>query len=228
MEKRYIKTEIDGSASILKINSCNLCPFFMYMKSEGNTRCAKYFSPSSKSNITCPNIYSYTISNNNAFPIQSIDIPVWCGLHKTKETVKEDKNLYIRNGQNRYMEIPTDDKNLVTLSSLFVDYDKNLNKLVYVTDTPNTPYKYLMNEEKETSLPPFDVTDSYKVKRECSCCGDNKEDIDRTKNLGMCTTCWEQYKDNEEYKYFAFINNFRLKRKSTWTDVISKKIKEVY
>ena len=50
--------------------------------------------------------------------------------------------------------------------------------------------------------------------------------IDRNKNLGMCNDCWDKIsnkKDNNEL-YFAYINNFRLKRKSTYSKSEFKKV----
>jgi len=225
MEERYIKTEIDGTISILKMNTCNLCPFLMYITQVNKTTCAKYYSPSNNSNITCSNVYSYTISDKNKLPIQSIDIPSWCQLGKDIKTVHIEKEYYIKNGQNKNMAIPiSNDQKLSIISSLFVDYDRTLSKLVYCNNNPNTPYKYLKDDEKMSTALVVQKPIKETVKIECSCCGENKENIDRTKNNGMCNVCWEKYKNNEELKYFAFINNFRLKRKKNWTDEIHKKV----
>ncbi|MFW6272832.1 MAG: hypothetical protein ACOC2U_03535, partial [bacterium] len=66
------------------------------------------------------------------------------------------------------------------------------------------------------------ITPKQKPLKECSHCGEKYISIDRKKNIGMCEKCWNLYKENKDEKYFSYINNFRLKRKSTRLEKIDK------
>ena len=212
-ETRYIKTKVDGQAKTLHMCSCNLCPLLLFNKNNRIASCDRFFSES-LDNIVDINIYSYSIIGSNYLPLKEINIPKWCDLPDNILTISREENTYVRNGQDQYIKIPSVFGSASVISSLYVEYDKEMKNLVNKY-TKNFNLKALQ-EKYNTPLP----------SNRCSCCGLLKDNVDRHKNYGMCSECWKNYSTNEKMKQFAYINNFRLKRNSTWTDEIIKKIEK--
>ena len=217
IQSRYVKTKVEGSSRLLHMNTCNLCPLLQFDADSKIARCAKYSSETVFGHDIDYDVWSYSVVSNRSVPIKHIEIPEWCGLPSDILLINKDGNMYVKNG-NMYDTIPGIYGNLVTTSTLYVDYDKKLERLIY-NSTKN------LNLKNIKALP--EKTKTYTSLSTCSCCGELVEDVDRNKNFGMCPKCWEQNKDNEKMKQFAFVNNFRLKRSANWTDEMYKKIKEI-
>ena len=221
---RYIKTKVNDTPRILHLLSCNLCPFLQFgvgIHVTNITRCSKYHSIST--NITDHDVYSYSIMGDRSLPLKDIAIPTWCGLPQGICLVNATGDMYVRNGHNSCETVPHIYQNLVVISGLYVQYNVKLEKLVSGTQKNAI---FFPSVEDIKALPENTTTKTYKSLSTCSCCGQSAENVDRNKNLGMCPKCWEENKDNDEMKHFAYVNNFRLKRNSTWTEEIHKKIKE--
>lgn len=220
---RYIKTKVDGIPKILRLSSCNLCPFLIYDNNHRLSRCAKYMM---LNNVTSTNIYSFSMVGDRIIPIQEIMIPTWCGLCKNVTYINMDSNMYVRNDCNSYETVSDINRNLVIIFDDSVRYDIKLQQLVSESFVNNI--NYVRNEQK--FLP--ERTSTYDIKtiptyRTCSCCGKLTENVDRNKNYGMCDKCWDLYKDDQNIKHFSFINNFRIKRSINWSNEKYKKIKEI-
>lgn len=218
---RYIKTEIDNTPKVLHLLNCNLCPFLIYYNGPKVSRCAKYKSENGN-NITDTNIYSYSSHGDCVVPIKKVDIPDWCKLTQGESIAKATGDMFVKDGHNSYKTVPDIYQNLVVMSELYVEYDLKLMKLVSGTNRNGINISYNKNralpERTTTYLPPTPSAIPVPTLRTCSCCGELTEGVNREKNIGMCPTCWEKYKDDKEMKEFAFINNFRLKRSASWTE----------
>ena len=221
---RYIKTKVDDTPKILHLLTCNLCPLLKFETGQyvaNVTRCAKYHSITT--NITDNDVYSYSVMGNRSIPLKDIAIPDWCGLSPGICLINASGDMYVRNGHNSYEIVPHIYQSLVVVSTLYVQYDVKLEKLVSGARKNSI---YFPPAKNIKALPEGTITKNYKSLATCSCCGQMVENVDRKKNIGMCPKCWDENKDNDKIKHFAYVNNFRLKRNSTWTDEIHKKIKE--
>jgi hypothetical protein len=224
---RYIKTKVDGLPKILHMMNCNFCPLMIFDRGPKVTRCAKFHGIST--NMTDDNIYSYSVIGINSIPIKEVSIPDWCGLCSDILLINNDSSMYVKSGHNTYDIIPNIYQNLVIVSALYISYDTKLNSLIYSTNKKLNCLNFGYNSNStlpvkiETSTPnpiiPILIT--------CSCCGNLVEGVSRENNLGMCSICWEKYKDDKKMKEFCFINNFRLKRSAKWSDEVYKNIKEI-
>lgn len=216
---RYIKTKIDGSPKILHLNKCNLCPL-LYMDMECRfAKCAKFGTQGIYLNTIDYNVYSYSSVGKRCIPIKDIDIPNWCGLPEDISVIHQQLNTYVTSDEG-HIVIPNTFGNIVVVSSKYVQYDPKLTKLVYKSF--NTTKSDSSKPKELLAHVPFTPTVST-----CSCCGKMVVDVNRKKNFGMCPKCWDENKNNEEMKQFAFINNFRLKRCAYWSDESFKPIKEI-
>ncbi len=212
---RYIKTKIDGAPRILHMHNCNLCPLLIMDQSYRIAKCAKYGTAGIFLNTVDYNVYSYSCVGKRCVPIKEIDIPNWCGLPEDVLVIHQEQNTYVKSGEG-HIVIPNTFGNMVVTSSLYVEYDPKLTKLVYkAAKQPKIP----------NSLPAH--VPSVPTVSTCSSCGKMVENVNRKKNFGMCPKCWDENHDNEEMKQFAFINNFRLKRSAYWSDESFKIIKEI-
>ena len=217
---RYIKTYIDNRPGLLRLTSCNLCPFLSFDKKNRMVRCSRFTyniknSPDLFSNIIDTSINAYSISGNICLPLTDINIPDWCKLAKDSLDGQNGVYLYYKDDSNNTQVVNNIITTLPITSSTLAYHDRKLTKLITkdIKTVPALP---------ANTFPPY----RKPFLNKCSCCGEEKEKIDRNKNIGMCDSCWDKYKDDEKSKYFSFVNNFRLKRNSTWIDKIDKKIEE--
>jgi len=217
-ENRYIKTKVDNVPTILNMDSCNLCPFLTFHKESRSARCSSFYSKDTNFNVIDNSVYSYSICGSNCVNMKELDIPKWCGLTNDLDTIMKEKEAYVKSGNNQYETVLNVTEDLQVYSSLFVEFDDKLNNLTHINNRTKT--NTLVYKPVEKYIPVV-------VKRECSCCGEDKEEVNRETNSGMCNDCWVLSQHNEETKYFAYINNFRLKRKSTWIKEIPKMLKEL-
>jgi hypothetical protein len=215
---RYIKTYISNEHKILCLNSCNLCPFLLFDKNNKTVRCSKYTDKITidnkfYSNIINCNINAYSISGPVFLPLSNINIPDWCGLDKDIISANNNIKLYYKTGFNQSTSVNNILTNLPVESSYYVNYN---NKLIKLESNFNKLPAIIEKTEK-----------THSILNICSCCGNNKNDVDRNNNLGMCNDCWEKHKNNKNIKYYSYVNNFRLKRNSTWIKDINEKIEEI-
>lgn len=214
---RYIVTKVDKKDCILCQRTCNFCPYFDLDPHSKTTYCRNF---DYKRFIKL--VYSYNYVNGYFFPLTDIPIPDFCTLNRyitelspNTKFKSSDNSIVVESIQSiKDFEIVTDK------SIKYVDF-----KLV--TDL-KIPYveEYFPNQSGEYA--PY-VAPTQVIKNICSCCGDDKKEVDRNKQMGMCDECFSNMpkKRNKDKLNFVYINNFRLKRKSTYSDTKFKRIKEI-
>ena len=218
MNKRYIRTEIGGEKRIMELDSCNLCPLLYFNHEDKEIRCLKYNRPfkdidARDSNIIKKCTNGFKFCRGIYLPLEDIKIPDWCGLSNDVTCIQSE--IFIKTGQNSYNDYYGMLDCFKIVLSKEVEYDNCFIKLI----EKNSHRKVTTNFKNETNtryLPP-------KKSDECSYCGENDSSVDRRIKNGMCDKCWDLYKDSKDEKYLSYINNFRLKRKSTRLEKIDKK-----
>jgi hypothetical protein len=188
---RYIRTRIDDKPAKLLLNKCNFCPYFRFDKSDYICKCTKFTNDKNYSSNEIEKKYVFDFYGNITLPFLPIDIPDWCKL-ADNDTNEDDYFLTVL--KDNYMLL----KYVCTSVSLDIINDNNITYKDGKLSTKSRSYYNYSNLEI------------------CSICGENKDTVKRKENLGVCEKCLEIYKDNESMKYFAYVNNFRLKRKSTF------------
>ncbi|MFW6225705.1 MAG: hypothetical protein ACOC3V_01940 [bacterium] len=232
MNIKYIKTEINNNDSIMVMDSCNLCPLLSFDHDTKVVRCLKYNRPYKdiepyKSNIIKQNTNGYKFSRGIYLPLEKIEIPKWCGLSDNISSIKS--KIYVKTGQNKYKYRFYYNKNNTCnydyqiQNSKDVDYDRCFIKLIKREDKPKRKINTNFKNENNTK-PPISHTSTQKILKECSYCGNKDTTVSRNNNMGMCEKCWNLYKENKDKKYLSYINNFRLKRKSTRLEKINKTV----
>lgn len=214
---KYIKTKINGEPKILCMVTCNLCPMLKFNAASRTAFCSKYFCALDviglSHNIISNNIWGYSCYQGVSSPYRDLQIPTWCGLQSHLPIVNTSNQLYTRTGHNTYSTEINESTNLAVFSSQYIKYDNVLTNLI-TNRVTNLPMVY--NDGSRLLL------DDFGSSEKCSCCGKLSKDVKRTEHIGMCDNCWD--KNDKNIEYFSYINNFRLKRKSTWIKKIDKKI----
>ena len=219
MSVKYIKTQVDKKPVILTMNSCNLCPLLYYDSDSKTAKCSKFSTPFKVSkldgNVIPTKINGYSYSKGVYAPLTKIEIPSWCKLSDNINDISKVET-YVKSSQNTYRVIYDNVKELELLPYTKVQYDNtNLNLESKSNSNFSSKYGY-KNEYKSAYVPP--------VTNKCSLCGELKNEVDRKTRHGMCNSCFENFNEDENKKYISFINNFRLKRKSTWIENVGKKV----
>jgi len=209
--RKYIRLVVDDKDTWVSLSKCNYCPFFRFVKGELNGNCGRCSKFENKENPEDPTLldklYGYCVHYDTTTASKDIPIPDWCGLSDT--LVKDDIIVYqLTNEYSKELTVVTTDNynELPLISDINLRYTKGY-KLMY-QKTYNSGY----------TAPVSRYSPSYVEKKICSCCGQDKTDVSRTVNLGMCSDCWKLYEGDTEKKKFAKINNFRLKRKSDFSE----------
>ena len=236
--RHYIVTEISGEKRILYMNKCNFCPFFKINPSNKMSYCTNIHTLDE--NIEHIRAYTFSGKNGNYVPLSVINIPIFCKLPTmvsdvisltsmdinkiqiiSDKYVKFDKDLNVilidsinslSSQKNTYNNINSDAKNC---------YNRKSNPI-----TPSGTLQTVEKSEIPTREQPTYTTrnynnsnaSTYKSFEKCSCCGKMYKSVERDKNDGMCETCIENFSNNEEKLQFAKMNNFRLKRKSEFSE----------
>lgn len=217
---RYIKTKVDDKNCILHQVNCNHCPFMKFDRTTVTLRCQKYKNLSVYDDLI-KKINGYSVGKNgNVSPLGKVDIPNWCQLANTLESVQNDKWVYTKSDIIKYKTEYNDNSRLLVISSNVVIYDDSGNELQIIHKFKNNYAPKSINTDKPNTNTKYIKLDT------CSCCGEMKEKIDRNKNIGMCSVCWDKNKDNTEIKNFSYINNFRIKRNKDWIDEKFKKTEQ--
>ena len=202
---KFIGTKIDNNNCIMSMTTCNLCPFF-----DINPKTKKSFCSKEKTikKLIVPT-YSFLYRDGYYYPLLDIYIPEWCELDKFSTDVLSHKEIiYLKSGEVTH-DIIDSFNGFDIISHRLVKY----NGCKLVTDP-----KKIVNGYNYQYVPLEDI------KNYCSFCGQDKSDVDRLKNFGMCESCIELTKNDEIKLNQAYINNFRLKRKSTYSEFNFKKV----
>lgn len=224
---KYIYTKIDGMPKFLIMDKCNFCPFLINDHINSTTLCGKYTDVKSKSKEKnyLAKIHGYVIRKtpyNRREPITDIKIPNWCELPRVVTKVKTDEIFYYKkNG------ILTQESSIKYANTISVVSSKNIRTSSIdgeslltkpISSGSGRPYGYTPGTSG--SKPKVTVI----IDNTCSVCGKAKDTVNRSKNNGTCSECWENIKDTPDMVYKSYINNFRLKRKKSWVDKEFKKV----
>jgi len=197
---KYVSTLVDGKPTCLGLSYCNYCPFLKLEHISKNIYCTN----NGKKLIKKINAYSY--SNGYWFPLNDINIPYWCELSFDFFKTLVDKIVFYKKGSL-----------VISETMNFVSKDiTNDDHIKYVNNKLVIDYK-----SKNTTKNPVEP---IIIKKICSMCGEDKNDVNRNDNMGMCNDCWNRFELDDEKNHFAFINNFRLKRKANYSKESFKKI----
>jgi len=228
---RFIKTKVSSDDTYLILTKCDYCPYFSKDKYIGKLRCGKSYNSPNNDNVISNDV-RFTIKNNNLVPEkEGIDIPEWCVLSKKMQDEMNNKRIVYKSqnfiyeflspykkGIDRimpdgYVELKYESDALVYNEHGQLYFDNQVKRNV-TTPIDNKPSEY-------RHLPELFDSSTYVSKVEskiCSCCGEDKKEVDRSVNFGMCNECFVKNDNNKLFKYKSYINNFRLKRKSNWID----------
>lgn len=216
---RYVKTEINGVKAPMCMNSCNLCPLLGIDREKMTANCLRFkrtfrdIEPQTSNVIK--KIYGYKYTKGVYLPLEIIEIPNWCLLSDKKESVLYTSLIFVKTKNNGYRICYDNLDVLNIINSQDIEYGENGIDLIFKDKIKTTePFGLLPEKTQKNNI----------LIEKCSCCGEMKEKTDRNKYYGMCEDCWNKNKNNEQVKYFSYINNFRLKRKSTWIKKIDKKL----
>lgn len=204
---KFIKTEVDEKAVRLKLSNCNYCPYFKFNIADKTCVCRKYVNNNGEnsSNVILKR-YNYELYNFIYLPILETPIPEWCNLPSQETDVDNEYTLSVLKEDYMISQFVSTKKDLDIINDETVIYRNG--KLVTKTVITRS---YLYIKPLNNTI--------------CSSCGKSKDDVNRKENLGMCNECWNLYSKNEIKKHFAYINNFRIKRQSTYKEIKYKKVK---
>jgi hypothetical protein len=207
---RYIILKVDNYPKIVHLLSCRLCPLLYYDKRIGMILCQRFTSESD--NVIASKKYSCISVKDVTIPFDNIEIPNWCSLPSDIKDIGQETEVYYKTANNKYEKSPLPIASLIVVSSINLSYSYEL--ITLVSNANNRTLFPALNIIKENTV----INDNSPIIRKCSCCGIAKEKVQRTEHNGMCSECWEANKDDKEVMRLAFINNFRLKRKATWSN----------
>ena len=222
---KYIRTFYNDEKVIMKVTGCQHCPLMKFDMIDTKCTCRYFFSTNNKLNVVDSFVIDYT---EQGIVHERIKIPIWCGLSDHISDLVQNKMTY-RAFKSSILTADNDDDTDLEL----IDAEKLQNHESILLDN----FLLQINggcSRMDTFGPPEDIPDddsdipytsfeeinnmtygyqSQVNKQEvCSLCGKDDENVKRNKNIGMCDTCWELFKDNEDKKKQAYINNFRMKR----------------
>lgn len=221
---KYIGTKVNGINSIVKLNACNMCPF---LKFEPHSKTAYCNNPKENNLIKKPIIttHSYMYNDGYHYPLNNIQIPNWCNLYNfVSDVISHNKITYQLSGNIYTDTIPNfTDFNIYSDKKLKFNGCKLEHNAVSYNNKNTLPQCINNTNNKNSS-----ISTPYVKKDTCSLCGEYKDNVNRSNNLGMCNDCWNKISDKKNSEnddiYFAYINNFRLKRKSTYARSQFKKV----
>lgn len=211
---KYIKTKVNDRNVILQFNNCNICPLMKFDKNNLNVVCS--FCENKK----IESVNGYSVHKGVSVPFNKVNIPKWCHLPSNIIESQNSNYVYSKYTIDKYY-IQFDEKVLPIINNNVVELDHTHYRIKIKNEYKQIIDKYIFNDENND--------ENKKIKKDiilnkCSCCGQNKEKINRYENLGMCDECWEKNKKDNFTKYFSYINNFRLKRNKDWIDKNFNKI----
>ena len=213
---RFIKTKINNEHTYLLLTKCNYCPFLINDKYKGCVKCSKSFDDDD-SNVILDNVRFKIFNNNLVVENVNILIPDWCSISKTKKIEIDTSTVKFKSKSFIYEFLSVHNNNYnKTIPDCYVDFKYESDELcfnddwlTYVNQIPPVV------ERKEIESIKVVTPSTYVMRSICSCCGELKEGVKRNENNGLCVNCLND--NNEHIKNFIFINNFILKRNSTWS-----------
>lgn len=194
---KYISTLVNDKPTCLSLRSCNLCPYLNINSLKKEAICLN-------NNKLIEKIYYYSYDRGYHRALKKVSIPNWCSL---------DDDFY---------------KSLLQKDVFFYKYGE-INKVKYdITnkDILDDEYvKYIENKlvTKEKTNNYTDKINTPSLEKVCSNCGKHKENVNRNEKLGMCTSCYSNFRLGDD-NYKVYINNFRLKRNIPHINKIPKNI----
>jgi len=227
---KFIRTYYNDEKVIMKLDGCHLCPLMKFNMTSLSCFC-RYFNSEYGDSVIDPFVINYTetgIINKKIAP------PMWCKLPNSQEDLKKYRNTF-RAFTNSILcddlsKGEDDDKlPFIDADELRNKDDKSLDeffiKLIsesFNRDNNDDNLDNVIRRDPNT-LQDNHAYQTFESKLEvCSMCGEEDESVDRKEKFGMCDSCWEQYKNDEEKQKQAYINNFRMKRNKAYSAEIFK------
>lgn len=209
---KYIGSKVDDKPGVLCLGTCNMCPYLHIEPHSKTTFCKNPKEPDLVKKFI-NSLYSYTYIDGYYFPLVDIPIPEWCQLDDiVSDVIMRKKITYKKSGDIHVESIESfGAMDFFSYKNVKYNGSKLVLNIKYIRDREN--------EYKPQYAAPIPI-------KPCSFCGEDKSEVDRTKNLGMCNDCWDRLskKNDNDKVYFAYMNNFRLKRKAPYSDLKFKKI----
>lgn len=215
---------------ILRFDKCNDCPLMIYKESEVSACCRKFSNGKDK-------VINYFILQYQNEELETINVPEWCGLCNNLNDLEDSKSTFLITEDSIKVSLNNNEKNLPIYN---ISYFKNIIKgkkgttniipMTILANTLNSTTKSIDEEEDDfyNCDNPFDLSGGdYVVSGNdytpithvvipkvemCSLCSCFDESVDRLLNNGMCSSCTEKYRTDEQKLKESFIRNFRLKR----------------
>lgn len=197
-QERFLSTK---RISTYYIDACNNCPLMFTNRNISYCKCLVFRSE------THNNIIKSFVSKKEDKGRIKLEIPNWCKLPKSLDELNKTEKYYIVNN------------GIVVLSYKPGIISSDIINNTFSADFYDDDDDELFDSIIKNSFEPMDDDDSlndvkeyYTIDKPCSLCGQYKPDVNRFTNNGMCTECYNKYKDDVTSLKCAFINNFRLKR----------------
>ena len=213
-EKNFNKSEVVA----YYIDKCNNCPLMVYSKTGFYCKC-RIFKDNNFNNI----IKSFVINLHDDILTDVVDIPHWCGLPNSVETLVNSRRVFMIKDDVIITPYRNDLSRVPIINNTF-----EYNKVKYENNNDYDAFQKIIN----TSFEPMGEDDRlveskpiiFDKRLICSSCLEKKESVIRNKHNGMCDECYDKSYNNLDECKKAFINNFRLKRNIS---VLNKDIKLV-
>ena len=226
---RYIRTFYNDEKVIMKLEGCQVCPMMRFNMLECKCTCRYFSNKYTKNSTVNPIVLDYT---DEGIVKEQIKQPLWCELPYTFEELTEYR-ITFRAFRSSILvdglDLCDDTKlDIIDAEELRRFEDISLEKfLLQLNGTRFNAMDTVSPEDTEEGREVDIHRDFDELQRQyekvygyqtpvknnlCSICGEEDETVKRNKNIGMCDDCWDSYKDDEEKKKQAFINNFRMKR----------------
>lgn len=204
IKRKYVITNVDNKPTLLAVSKCNFCPFFKFDSIKFECKCTKQDPHLPERLLQKTNAARYI--DGYQYPMDDIKLPDWCELSVLDFDCKLDDILYYKRDKliiGEPFDCPVDID--ITEDNSIKRVGQGLFKSEYIKiDKVVTPILTI-----------------------CSSCGKDKKDVDRNKNIGLCGDCLSTINNDSKKVQFAYINNFRLKRKSTYSESEFKIIKYI-
>ena len=206
IKRKYVITNVESKPTLLAVSKCNYCPFFKFDAYKFESFCTKRDPHLPERSIGKTNAARYL--DGYQYPMDDIKLPDWCELSVLDFDCKLDDILYYKKGK------------------LIVGEAFNCPADIDITE--DNSIKYVGQNLVKTEYIKIDNAIPTPILKICSCCGEDKSDVDRTRNEGLCGDCLLLLDDTDTNKLnFIYINNFRLKRKSTYLNTDFKIVKYI-
>lgn len=222
---RFIKTKVGDDGVYLILTKCDNCPYIAKDVFASKVRCGHSFGSKNRDNVIL-NDAEFIIKNNNIENKSDVQIPEWCSLCDRMKDEMDKKLIRYKSDGVIYSLLSFFRKGVdKILPDIYVTRKNRSDELEYNEDGKFfLENQVKLKENENVIIKPLQTFEHNSVvvnntiqKNICSCCGEGKEEVDRYINDGICNDCLDIIKNDKKVKYRSYINNFRLKRKSTWS-----------